>query len=100
MALGFFSIVFSTTANTRLQLLAPPELRGRVMSIYMLLFGGTTPLGGLIIGSLAEHQGIWRAQVEVALICILGVLLSLLYVRSQRTRLAPDAVPARQPAAA
>ncbi len=99
-ALGFCSIVFSTTANTRLQLLAPPELRGRVMSIYMLLFGGTTPLGGLLIGSLAEHQGIRRAQVEVALICTLGVLLSLLYVRRQRARLAPDAAPARQPAAA
>lgn len=100
VALGLCSIVFTATANTRLQLLAPPELRGRVMSIYMLLFGGTTPLGGLIIGILAERQGIQRAQVEVSVICILGVILGLIYAYRQRTRLAPDAVPARQPAVA
>ena len=100
MALGFCSIVFSTTANTRLQLLAPADLRGRVMSIYMLLFGGTTPLGGMIIGSLAEHQGIQRAQLEVAFICGLGVVLGVIYAYRQRARLAPDAPPVQQPAAA
>jgi MFS family permease len=100
VALGLCSIVFTATANTRLQLLAPPELRGRVMSIYMLLFGGTTPLGGLIIGSLAERQGIQRAQIEVSLVCILGVILGLIYAYRQRARLAPDAAPARQAAAA
>lgn len=100
VALGLCSIVFTATANTRLQLLAPPELRGRVLSVYMLLFGGTTPLGGLIVGSLAEHQGIQRAQVEVALICLLGVVLGIIYARRQRASLVPDAPPARQPAAA
>jgi MFS family permease len=51
VALGLCSIVFTTTANTRLQLVAEPALRGRVMSIYMLLFAGTTPFGSLIIGA-------------------------------------------------
>ena len=100
VALGLCSIIFTATANTRLQLLAPPELRGRVMSIYMLLFGGTTPFGGMIIGSLAEHQGIQRAQLEVALICGLGVMLGVIYAYRQRARLAPDTPPVRQPAAA
>ncbi|MFN8538867.1 MAG: MFS transporter [Thermomicrobiales bacterium] len=98
VALGLCSIIFTATANTRLQLLAPPELRGRVLSIYMLLFGGTTPLGGLIIGSLAERQGIQRAQIEVAFICVLGVVLGVWYAYRQRMRLEPDAPPVREPA--
>lgn len=95
VALGCCSIVFTATANTRLQLLAPPELRGRVMSIYMLLFGGTTPLGGLIVGSLAERQGVRRALLEVAGVCALGVVAGLLYARRR-----PGAEAAPRPATA
>jgi MFS family permease len=97
VALGLCSIIFTATANTRLQLLAPPELRGRVMSIYMLLFGGTTPLGGLLVGGLAQRQGIQRAQIEVAIVCLLGVVLGVYYAYRQRTRLEPDAPPAARP---
>ncbi len=106
-ALGFCSIVFTATANTRLQLLTPPELRGRVLSIYMLLFAGTTPLGSVIVGILADHQGVARAIVELGGICALGVIVALLYLRATRARLAPDGVapdpvvsqPAPKPAA-
>ena len=91
-ALGLCSIVFTATANTRLQLLTPPELRGRVLSIYMLLFAGTTPLGGLIVGALADHQGVQRAIVELGAICGAGVIAALLYARAMRARLAPDVV--------
>jgi hypothetical protein len=39
------------------QLLAPPELRGRVVSIYMVAFRGGSPLGGLASGWLATQVG-------------------------------------------
>jgi MFS family permease len=54
---GFAMIMFTATANTICQTNTPPELRGRVMSIYVLLFAGTTPLGSLFVGVLAHAYG-------------------------------------------
>ncbi|HLZ69537.1 MAG TPA: MFS transporter [Dehalococcoidia bacterium] len=94
VALGTFSIVFTTTANSRMQLITPSHLRGRVMSIYTLLFLGSTPIGSLVIGTLAERQGVQLAVAEMALLCLLGVAAALLYLRRTRERLLTDmAVP-------
>jgi len=46
-------IVFSTVTSL-VQLIAPNEMRGRVMSIYMLAFRGGMPLGSLASGYLAS----------------------------------------------
>lgn len=54
---GAASIVVSVTANTRLQLLVPDQLRGRVMGIYVLLMGGTTPIGSFLLGQVSGHVG-------------------------------------------
>jgi MFS family permease len=51
-------LVMCTSLTTSLaQLLAPPELRGRVVSIYMLAFRGGSPLGGLASGWLVTQVG-------------------------------------------
>lgn len=51
-------LVMSTSLTTSLaQLLAPPELRGRVVSIYMMAFRGGSPLGGLASGWLVTQVG-------------------------------------------
>lgn len=81
---GFFGILFHTSANSRLQLIVPGELRGRVLSMYALLFMGTTPLGSLLVGALAERQGIRVAIGEVAVVCLLGAGVSLLAARRMR----------------
>ncbi len=49
-------IVFSTVTSL-VQLIAPNETRGRVMSIYMLAFRGGMPLGSLVSGWLATSLG-------------------------------------------
>jgi len=85
IALGVFSITFSATANSRLQMLSAPEMRGRVMSFYTLLFMGSTPIGSLVIGTLADHQGVQTATAEVALICAIGVVIGYLYIRAHST---------------
>ncbi|MDA8397762.1 MAG: MFS transporter [Actinomycetota bacterium] len=54
---GAASIVVSVTANTRLQLLVPDNLRGRVMGIYVLLMGGTTPIGSYLLGQVSGGLG-------------------------------------------
>ncbi len=49
-------IVFSTVTSL-IQLIAPDEMRGRVMSIYMLAFRGGMPLGSLVSGYFATLIG-------------------------------------------
>ena len=61
VALGFAQIVFMTSCNTTVQIAVPDELRGRVMGLYALVFAGMTPIGALIMGTVAEHWGVSRA---------------------------------------
>ncbi len=49
-------VVFSTVTSL-VQLIAPNEMRGRVMSIYMVAFRGGMPLGSLVSGYLATSLG-------------------------------------------
>lgn len=93
VALGLCSIIFTTTANTRLQLVAPPNMRGRIISIYQLLFAGTTPFGSLIIGGLAEKYGVQPATAIVAGACALGVIMAALYLWRNVDRLLPEDKP-------
>jgi MFS family permease len=53
-------VVFSTVTSL-VQLIAPNEMRGRVMSIYMLAFRGGMPLGSLVSGYLAKF--LWAPMV-------------------------------------
>lgn len=54
---GFSMITFSASANTTIQLNSENKYRGRVMSVYSLVFGGVTPIGALYAGTLAENLG-------------------------------------------
>jgi len=89
--LGAASIVFSASANTRLQLTTPSELRGRVMSLYFLLFAGTTPIGGFLVGVLATRMGVQATTVLFGVICLVGVAGASLFARRVRAR---EATPA------
>ncbi len=81
VALGFAGITFATTANTLLQLTVPNELRGRVMSLYILLFAGSTPIGGFLIGSLSSSIGVSWTLLICAGLCLAGVVGAALYGR-------------------
>jgi MFS family permease len=54
---GAAGIAFMSTANSTLQLTASDAMRGRVMALYALVFLGSTPVGGPIVGAVAEHWG-------------------------------------------
>lgn len=54
---GIFNILFSTTANSTLQITSKDEYRSRVMSVYTLLFAGTTPIGNLYAGFVSGRFG-------------------------------------------
>lgn len=55
--LGFLALSVNTTANSLIQVVTPYELRGRVMSAFVMATAGGTPLGGPILGYLSERFG-------------------------------------------
>ncbi|MHB1485900.1 MAG: MFS transporter [Saccharofermentanales bacterium] len=55
--IGFFSIVFTALVNSIIQLNSEDNMRGRVMSVYSLVFGGVIPLGSMFAGNLTEQFG-------------------------------------------
>lgn len=69
---GFFNILFATNSNSALQMYAKDEYRARVMSVYSLVFAGSTPIGSLFSGFIADRFGANGAFVAC------GVLTGLL----------------------
>lgn len=55
--LGLCAITAMTTANARVQLTVDPQVRGRVMALYMAVFMGGTPLGSPVIGWVGDTLG-------------------------------------------
>jgi MFS family permease len=52
--LGAAAVTFAATINSTLQLAVSPEMRGRVMALYSVVFLGSTPIGAPLTGWLAE----------------------------------------------
>jgi MFS family permease len=84
VVLGAASITFTATANSSLQIIAPDRLRGRVMSLYTLLFVGSTPIGGQLTGFMAEHIGVRLTVGVEAAVCAVGIAVALAYLLGQR----------------
>jgi MFS family permease len=72
---GFFMMMEMAASNTLIQSMVPNRLRGRVMSVYSMMFMGMAPVGSLMAGALAAPLG---APVTVAIggaACIVGGLV-------------------------
>jgi MFS family permease len=54
---GLFSMLMVNTINATVQRSVPDELRGRVMALYVTVFAGSGPLGGLFAGGVAQVFG-------------------------------------------
>ncbi|MGE5815883.1 MAG: MFS transporter [Acidobacteriota bacterium] len=54
---GFSMMVQMASSNTLIQSMVPDHLRGRVMSVYSMMFLGMAPFGSLLAGTLAERIG-------------------------------------------
>jgi MFS family permease len=52
--LGGAAVTFAATINSSLQLAVAPEMRGRVMALYSVVFLGSTPIGAPLVGWLSE----------------------------------------------
>jgi MFS family permease len=80
---GYGSITFNSTAKTTLQLAAPPEMRGRIMALWALAWGGSTVIGGPLVGWIAQEFGSrWSLIIGGAPTILLGLIL-LPYLRNR-----------------
>ena len=81
---GLTLLMFSTAANSSTQLNAGPDMRGRVMGLYMLVFLGGTPLGSPLAGWVAETYGARMAMIAGGVISVAAtVVMTLLIARSR-----------------
>ncbi|MEV5874201.1 MFS transporter [Streptomyces sp. NPDC052101] len=62
--IGIFGLTVNVTANTAVQMATDPAMRGRVMSLFMMVFMGGTPVGAPIVGWITDTYG---ARVGFAL---------------------------------
>lgn len=58
---GFAGIITVAGCNTALQITAPDRLRGRVMSLHVLVFGGSVPFGAFVVGAISERWNVSTA---------------------------------------
>lgn len=63
-----------SSINTNLQTAAPPEIRGRIMSLFVLSFMGLMPIGSMVFGTLGDAIGAPQA------ILVGGVVVSVFAV--------------------
>ena len=75
---GVCFTLWTSNANTILQLGAPDHLRGRVVSLYLWAFAGLAPIGGLLAGWLCEIGG---TQLSFAVAGVTGLGMTLLASR-------------------
>jgi len=84
IGVGAGSILFVATANSILQLHARPEMRGRVMALWSVAFLGTTPIGGPLIGWIADAGGPRLALLVGAAAAIIAGAIGLAYLRTHK----------------
>jgi MFS family permease len=76
---GLSALTMITAANSYVQLAVDPQMRGRVMALYMAIFMGGTPLGAPILGWVAEAFGGRWTLIGGGLLTLVGTLLATLF---------------------
>ena len=88
---GFGLLLFFSSANSAVQTSVSDDMRGRVMGIWALAFGGAVPLGGLEAGTMAHYYGAPATIVLGAAICAIAAFAT--FVASKRAEAGEQAIP-------
>ncbi|MEV5607947.1 MFS transporter [Streptomyces sp. NPDC052225] len=89
--LGILGLTVNVTANSTVQMGTDPEMRGRVMSLFMMVFTGGTPLGGPLFGWLADQYGVRISFALGGVICAAAAVgVGLMLARAANLRLKVD----------
>ncbi len=93
--LGFSTMVFLGMANGLLQTRSPDHLRGRVMSVYTMVFMGLMPLGSMVMGSIGSVAGIGTGLLAGGVVCTIVAVYASLRVPALRIAAAEPKRPCR-----
>ncbi|BDH03206.1 MULTISPECIES: MFS transporter [Streptomyces] len=79
--IGAFGLTVNVTANTAVQMSTDPAMRGRVMSLFMMVFMGGTPLGAPLVGWVTDTYGarfgfVAGGVVSAAAAAVIGLFLA------------------------
>ena len=86
VGLGIANICFNTLARVLLQLGADPTMQGRVIALHAIVFTGSTPIGGPMIGWICEQFGPRIGILVSGLVPLLVALALLPTLRRLRRR--------------
>jgi MFS family permease len=87
---GFCMMVQMASSNTLIQSMVPDRLRGRVMSVYAMMFLGMAPFGALFAGALAHPLGAPTTVAIGGVVCLVAAGVfgwRLVHVRAEARRL-------------
>jgi MFS family permease len=88
---GFAGLTTMTTANAYVQTTTAPDMRGRVMALYLSIFMGGTVLGAPLLGWIADTAGPrWSVGVGAASGLVAAGIAGAFWVRTRGVRLAWD----------
>jgi MFS family permease len=83
--LGFSMMLQMASSNTLIQSMAPDRLRGRVMSVYSMMFMGMAPFGAFLAGLVAHKLGAPLTLTLGGLGCLVGSAMFGVYLPGLRT---------------
>ena len=89
IGVGIVTMLFMTSANSLVQMTAPASVRGRVMSVYILVLLGCQAIGGPIVGAAIDHVGVRMTLLACGgIVATVAMLAGLGMARQSRLRLA------------
>ena len=71
---GYSMMLQMACSNTLIQTMVPDQLRGRVMSVYSMMFMGMAPFGAFFGGALAHHIGAPLTVAMGGVACVIGAI--------------------------
>ncbi len=86
---GLGMMVQMASCNTVLQAMVDDDVRGRVMSFYIMAFIGVIPFGSLLAGGLAHRIGAANTLLISGIFCVLGSILFAIKIPSLRKMVHP-----------
>ncbi len=84
---GFGMMSQTTISNTLIQTRVLPEMRGRVLSYFVMAFFGMQPLGALLIGALSGYIGTPNTILAEGIAAILILVIFLPFLRKDKIRI-------------
>jgi MFS family permease len=79
--MGMASVLYLTATTAIVQIEAKPEMHGRVLALQMVLIAGTTPIGGPLLGWLADMMGGRAPIILGGVVCLVAAAFGYLAIR-------------------